>query len=301
MFGGALALALMGRGDEVAAERGHAIENKVDGLLRYLTAFGEVRALVLAGDFDTAANDPPTSSGSPRRGRPGVGHGERARRHRRGGARTVRGLRAAHGADRRRADVRVGGVGFRAAAAGAILLRAGALDAGAKMVAEVRTRFGRHVAVFGPQLKIAESAGGRGGKCQRRNRTGAGRRGSGGRVRSAGHRDAGAARRGAVRRPVLPGPAHRPTRRHRWPAGVGDSRARHGGARDGRGDLRRRTNSSSLGAKLSAVDAAQAAVAFEGADDRRRRSRRPRPRTGWPPRAAESARPHWISPRTRCR
>ena len=33
----------------------------------------------------------------------------------------------------------------------------GRADAGAKMVAELRTRFGRHVAVFGPQLKIAES------------------------------------------------------------------------------------------------------------------------------------------------
>jgi len=33
----------------------------------------------------------------------------------------------------------------------------GRADAGAKMVAELRTRFGRHVAVFGPQLRIAES------------------------------------------------------------------------------------------------------------------------------------------------
>ena len=57
VFGGALALALMGRGDEVeaVAERGHQIDDKVDGLLRYLTAFGEVRALVIGGDFDTAA------------------------------------------------------------------------------------------------------------------------------------------------------------------------------------------------------------------------------------------------------
>ena len=30
-------------------------DDKVDGLLRYLTAFGEVRALALAGEFDTAA------------------------------------------------------------------------------------------------------------------------------------------------------------------------------------------------------------------------------------------------------
>jgi hypothetical protein len=33
----------------------------------------------------------------------------------------------------------------------------GRAEAGAKMMAELRTRFGRHVAVFGPQLRIAES------------------------------------------------------------------------------------------------------------------------------------------------
>ena len=33
----------------------------------------------------------------------------------------------------------------------------GRAEPGAKMVAELRTRFGRHVAVFGPQLRIAES------------------------------------------------------------------------------------------------------------------------------------------------
>ena len=56
VFGGTLALALMGRGNAVAAvaDRGHRVENKVDGMLRYLTAFGEVRALALAGEFDCA-------------------------------------------------------------------------------------------------------------------------------------------------------------------------------------------------------------------------------------------------------
>jgi DNA-binding NarL/FixJ family response regulator len=33
----------------------------------------------------------------------------------------------------------------------------GRVEPGAKMVAELRTRFGRHVALFGPQLRIAES------------------------------------------------------------------------------------------------------------------------------------------------
>ena len=56
VFGGALALALMGRVDRVAevAARGHQVEDQVEGLLRHLRAFGEIWGLVLAGDFDTA-------------------------------------------------------------------------------------------------------------------------------------------------------------------------------------------------------------------------------------------------------
>jgi DNA-binding CsgD family transcriptional regulator len=56
VFGGGLALALMGRGDQVAAavERGRGIENQVDGVLRILMAYAEVRALVLLGELDAA-------------------------------------------------------------------------------------------------------------------------------------------------------------------------------------------------------------------------------------------------------
>jgi len=56
VFGGGLALGLMGRGDEVAAvvERGSGIENQVDGVLRHLMAYAEVRALVLLGELDAA-------------------------------------------------------------------------------------------------------------------------------------------------------------------------------------------------------------------------------------------------------
>jgi DNA-binding CsgD family transcriptional regulator len=56
VFGGGLALGLMGRGDEVAAvvERGSGIENQVDGVLRHLMAYAEVRALAVLGEFDTA-------------------------------------------------------------------------------------------------------------------------------------------------------------------------------------------------------------------------------------------------------
>jgi len=46
----------MGRGDEVAAiaERGRTRDDQAEGLLRYLMAFGEIRALVVTGDFAIA-------------------------------------------------------------------------------------------------------------------------------------------------------------------------------------------------------------------------------------------------------
>ena len=46
----------MGRGEQVSAlaERGRDIEGQVDGVLRHLMAFSEVRALLLMGDFDAA-------------------------------------------------------------------------------------------------------------------------------------------------------------------------------------------------------------------------------------------------------
>ena len=53
----------------------------------------------------------------------------------------------------------------------------GRVEPGAKMVAELRTRFGRHVAVFGPQLRIAESwLAAAEGNVSARNRIGARRR-----------------------------------------------------------------------------------------------------------------------------
>jgi DNA-binding NarL/FixJ family response regulator len=56
VFGGALAAALMGRGGDVRliVAHGRQVEHKVDGLLRYLAAFGEIGALTLAGEFDVA-------------------------------------------------------------------------------------------------------------------------------------------------------------------------------------------------------------------------------------------------------
>jgi DNA-binding CsgD family transcriptional regulator len=162
VFGGAYALALMGRGDDVAivAERGHQIENKVDGLLRYLTAFGEVRALTLGGDFNTAAkvsNDIVriTSAGQYLAwGMANVLEG------------TVE-LARGHFADTvSRMEQTVAALTAESAASWSFPARLllaqsycvlGRVDAGTKMVAELRTRSGRHVAVFGPQLRIAES------------------------------------------------------------------------------------------------------------------------------------------------
>ena len=56
VFAGGLALGLMGRGEQVAAlaERGKEIEGQVDGVLRHLMAFSEVRAQLLMGEFDAA-------------------------------------------------------------------------------------------------------------------------------------------------------------------------------------------------------------------------------------------------------
>jgi DNA-binding CsgD family transcriptional regulator len=162
VFGGALALALMGRGEEVSAvaKRGHAIESRVDGLLWYLTAFGEVRALALAGEFAAAAK---RSAGFVEISSAGqylawsmanvlVGTVDLARGR---FADTVS-----------RMEQTVAALTSESAASWSFPARLllaqsycalGRVGPGAKMVAELRTRFGRHVAVFGPQLRIAEA------------------------------------------------------------------------------------------------------------------------------------------------
>src|SRR5262245_50798601 len=162
VFGGALALALMGRGDEVeaVAERGHQIDDKVDGLLRYLTAFGEVRALVIGGDFDTAARRSEdivriTSAGQYLAwGMANVLVG------------TVELGRGRFADAVTRMEQTVAALTSESAASWSFPARLllaqsycalGRAEAGAKMVAELRTRSGKHVAVFGPQLRIAEA------------------------------------------------------------------------------------------------------------------------------------------------
>ena len=171
------------------------------------------------------------------------------------------------------------------------------------MVAELRTRFGRHVAVFGPQLRIAESW----------------LAAAEGNVSAAIELALDAARLAAEsgQRAIEMLALHdavrfgdqvqldrprRPRPRHRWTAGVGDRRARRAVTRPRcRAIYAAAQQFEQIGALLSAADAAaQAAVAFEAADDRRRSE------------AAAAAHrlaaacggirtPAWISPRTRCR
>jgi ATP/maltotriose-dependent transcriptional regulator MalT len=56
VFGGGMAAALRGCTADAArfAARGHEVYDEIDGLLRFLLALGEVRALTLAGDFAAA-------------------------------------------------------------------------------------------------------------------------------------------------------------------------------------------------------------------------------------------------------
>jgi hypothetical protein len=163
VFGGALAAALTGRIGKVTEiiARGQQVEDKVGGLLRCLIAYGEIRALVLAGEFDTAEE---RSADIVRITSPGqylawgmanvlVGTVEAAR----GQFRAVMG----------RMEEAVAALTAEKAAASwsfpARLLLAqsycalGEVEAGRKIVGELRGRVGRHVAVFEPQLRIAEA------------------------------------------------------------------------------------------------------------------------------------------------
>jgi DNA-binding CsgD family transcriptional regulator len=162
VFGGALALALMGRGEEVSAvaKRGHAIESRVDGLLWYLMAFGEVRALALAGELAAAAK---RSAGFVQISSAGQYLAWSMANVLVGTVDLARGRFADTVA---RMEQTVAALTSESAASWSFPARLllaqsycvlGRVGPGAKMVAELRTRFGRHVAVFGPQLRIAEA------------------------------------------------------------------------------------------------------------------------------------------------
>ncbi|MGE2717548.1 LuxR C-terminal-related transcriptional regulator [Mycolicibacterium litorale] len=161
IIGGALALAQAGRLDEVAAvaERGLTVEAKVDGLLRYLSAFGEIRALVLAGDFDVAERrcGDILRISSPGQylawGMANVLAG------------TVQVARGRFGTAVAAMEQTVAALTSESAATWSFPARLllaqcycvlGKVDAARRIVAELRTRLGRHVAVFEPQLRLTE-------------------------------------------------------------------------------------------------------------------------------------------------
>lgn len=162
VIGGGLACALAGRADDAAAvaARGHAVEAKVDGLLRYLSAFGEVRALAIAGHFDIAERrcgdilrisspgqylawgmaNVLASTTLVARGR--FGDAVSTMEH------TVAALTTESAAT----------WGFPARLLLAHCYCAlGNADAARRVIAELTIRLGRHVAVFEPQLRLAEA------------------------------------------------------------------------------------------------------------------------------------------------
>jgi DNA-binding NarL/FixJ family response regulator len=162
VFGGALAAALMGLGDDVASivARGRQVEHKVDGLLRYLTAYGEIRALTLAGDFDTAEarSRDIVQISSPGQylawGMANVLVG------------TVEVARGRFAAALPRMEETVAALTAESASswsfpAGLLLAQShcalGNIEGGTKTLAELHRRVGRHVAVFEPQLRLAEA------------------------------------------------------------------------------------------------------------------------------------------------
>jgi DNA-binding NarL/FixJ family response regulator len=142
------------------AKRGCAIKNRVDGLLRYLTAFGEVRALALAGEFAAAAN---RAAGFVQISSTGQYLAWSMANVLVGTVDLARGRFADTVARMEQTVAALTSESVASWSFPAQLLLAqsycvlGRVDSGAKMVAELRTRYGRHVAVFGPQLRIAEA------------------------------------------------------------------------------------------------------------------------------------------------
>jgi DNA-binding CsgD family transcriptional regulator len=162
VFGGTLAAALTGRLDDAAAivARGRQIEHKVDGLLRYPTAYGEIRALTLIGDFDQAQ----ARSGD-------IGQISSPGQYLAWGMAnvligTVEVARGRFGAAGPRMEETVAALAAESAAswsfpAGMLLAQSqcvlGNVDAGAKTINELRTEVDKHVAIFEPQFRLVEA------------------------------------------------------------------------------------------------------------------------------------------------
>jgi DNA-binding CsgD family transcriptional regulator len=162
VFGGALAAALAGRVEDAAAmvARGRAIDDKVDGLIKYPTAYGEIRALTLVGAFDEAESRSRdivqvTSPGQYLAwGMANVLVG------------TVEVARGRFGAVGPRMEETVAALAAESASswnfpAGMMLAQAhcvlGKVEAAARTVAELRGKVDRHVRVFTPQFRLVEA------------------------------------------------------------------------------------------------------------------------------------------------
>lgn len=160
VFGGALAAALMGLRADAASivARGRQLEHKMDGLLRCLTAFGEVRGLTLAGDFAAAEarSGDIVQISSPGQylawGMANILVG------------TVEVARGRFASALPRMEETVAALAAESAAswsfpAGLLLAQSycalGHIESGTKILAELHRRVGGHVAVFEPQLRLA--------------------------------------------------------------------------------------------------------------------------------------------------
>ncbi len=128
VYGGVMALGLMGRGDEAlaVAGRGRVVANQTDGMMRYSMGFAEVQALVLRGDFDAAEERLEDTVGITSSGQYLAWDGQPDESHGRTRSRPVCRRGVAHGADGRRDDHRVGRVvELPATGARAVKLRTG--------------------------------------------------------------------------------------------------------------------------------------------------------------------------------
>ncbi|MDV7243568.1 MULTISPECIES: helix-turn-helix transcriptional regulator [Rhodococcus] len=162
-FGGGLALALMGRGDEVPAlaARSAAVAEQIDGLLRFPAGHGEILALTMTGQFDRAQ----------RRAEQYLAFASSGRYLAWGLANilvgTVELVRGRFTAAAQRLEQAIAAldVGDTADAVswsvpayialGQTYAVLGRIHEGQRVISEARARSGRHVAVFGPQLELS--------------------------------------------------------------------------------------------------------------------------------------------------
>ena len=162
VIGGTYALALMGRADRCAevAARAHQVEGQVEGLLRPLGAYGEIWGLVLAGEFAAAekrAADLVCIS-SPGQYLAWAMVNQLASMVEVGRGRFPDAVM--------RMEQTVAALTSESTAAWSFPARLllaqsycalGRIEPGAKMVAELRTRYGGHLALFEPWLRLTEA------------------------------------------------------------------------------------------------------------------------------------------------